>query len=232
MSTRWNTRGRLVLLAAPTVLAVVSGTALAASPWSTTGSGVGAAKSGGITAPGAPTVPGSTVTNGNVAVSWSGATGPAGATLKYLVERMVGSTPTAVCASTFAAPITGTSCTDTSVPNGTYTYRVTTRLGSDWQAVGAASATVTVASASSITLASCTDDGANNKSTCSGTYVGAVSPLTVSWVKSGSTTVTKTQTVSGGTFSIQSQNGLGSGTWTATVTGGTATSNPVSVTIS
>lgn len=178
MSTRWNTRGRLVLLAGPTVLVVMSGTALAASPWSTTGSGSGAAKSGSITAPGAPTVPGSTVTNGNVAVSWSGATGPSGATLKYFVERMVGTTPTAVCASTFAAPITATSCTDTGVPNGTYKYRVTTRLGSAWKAVSAESATVTVAAAS-LVISTVVRSAGNKKVAFTGTGAVATTNLVV-----------------------------------------------------
>lgn len=175
---RANTGGRLVLLAAPTVFAVVSGTAFAASPWSTTGGGSGAARSGALTAPGAPTVPSSTVTNGNVAVSWSGATGPAGATLKYVVERMVGATPTAVCASTFAAPLTATSCTDTGVANGTYTYRVTTRLGSAWQAVSAESTTVTVA-AGSLVIATVVRSSGNKKVAFTGTGAVATTSLVV-----------------------------------------------------
>lgn len=213
----------------------VAGSASAA--WSTAGTGAARGAAAGVTAPTTVTVPSTTVTNGTVAVSWSGATVPSGATARYYVERKLGTgsfvAAGGTCAGTFAAPIGVTSCNDTGVANGSYTYRVTTRLGTNWQAASATSATVTVTAAATLTLTNCVDDGQNDKSTCSGTYTGSVSSITISWVKSGSTTVTQpNQAVSGGAFSIKSPTALSTGTWTATATGGGATSNSVSVVIS
>ncbi len=130
--------GAVVLVAATPALA-------SAASWGTTGSGSARKSAGSLGAPTSVTVPSSTVTNGTVAVSWSGATIPAGATASFFVERKSGATYSAACGSTFASPVAGTSCNDTSVADGTYRYRVTTRLGGAWQATSGDSAnTVTV----------------------------------------------------------------------------------------
>lgn len=144
MIAKWKSRGGVAILAVPIVIAL-GGTAAATAPWKTTGTGSGASKSTSITAPTSITLPPGTVTNATVAVSWSGATVPSAATALYFVERKLSSTYSAACGSTLAAPISGTSCSDTSVPDGTYNYRVTTRIGTKWQAVSTDSASTVTA---------------------------------------------------------------------------------------
>src|SRR5437588_7242719 len=63
--------------------------------------------------------------NANVALSWNAALLSNGNAVDgYDVNRYTGSTPTAVCSS----PVSGTSCTDSSVPDGTYSYGTTARF--------------------------------------------------------------------------------------------------------
>jgi hypothetical protein len=105
------------------------------------GTGTGNAAVGTLTAPGKPSVP---TAGGTVNLSWAAATA-GGGTVKYHVERRPdpGSTWTDVCASTDAAPITGTSCSDTP-GGGTFVYRVTARYAS-WHTTGPESDPVTAA---------------------------------------------------------------------------------------
>jgi hypothetical protein len=112
-----------------------------------TGSGVGSASAsvGTLAAPANATA---TVAAGSdaVQVNWDGVVGPDGGAVDgYYVQRYSGTTPSPACSSSPAAPLpsASTSCNDTSVADGTYTYSVTAVFHS-WTAVSAPSAVVTV----------------------------------------------------------------------------------------
>ena len=138
-------RARHGLAAVVVALTFVFGGAVAFAYWTTTGSGSSTATAASLGAPtavtGAPS--GSTVT-----VAWTGTT-PPGATLTgYYVTRYVGATPSNACGTvpgiTATYIATGThTCNDTSVSNGTYTYRVTAVFRT-WTAQSTASAAVVV----------------------------------------------------------------------------------------
>ncbi|MEV6876677.1 ice-binding family protein [Amycolatopsis sp. NPDC051128] len=129
------------------VLAVVLvGTGPAAAYWTATGSGSGAAVTGTLAPPVDVTVPANATRD--VLVSWTPATSgvpPTG----YYVTRSSEGTPTAACASSATALIATTSCTDTSVPDGSYTYEVTA-VHTSWTALSAPSQVVTVVNATTL----------------------------------------------------------------------------------
>lgn len=117
---------------------------LAAQPasayWTAIGSGGGSGSNGALAAPTAVTVP--TYSLSTVAVSWTASVGspaPDG----YFVTRSNGGAAVAACASSPTALITGTSCSDSSVADGTYTYTVTARHRS-WTSAAVAGNGVTV----------------------------------------------------------------------------------------
>ncbi|MGA8428010.1 MAG: IPT/TIG domain-containing protein, partial [Candidatus Dormiibacterota bacterium] len=89
--------------------------------------------------------------NATVDVSWSAPNPPppGGAVDGYFVERFLGSTPSNACGSSPTALLAPavTSCTDSSVPLGTYTYTVTA-VWRSWSATSSSSGSVTVLSAS------------------------------------------------------------------------------------
>jgi hypothetical protein len=133
-------RRKKLLILLPLLLAL--GATGAYAWFSSTGSGSATASTGTLTAPGKPAVP---TSGGTVNLSWTEATVSGGGTVNYHVERRdePGSTWTDVCGSTDAAPITGTSCSDTP-GSGTFVYRVTSRYAS-WHTVGAESDPVAAA---------------------------------------------------------------------------------------
>ncbi|KQR65396.1 hypothetical protein ASF98_09735 [Arthrobacter sp. Leaf337] len=122
------------------VLAVLLGAPAASAYWSATGKGSTTAAVTTLAPPTNVTVPSSS--NSNVSVSWTGSAGTPAAT-GYFVSRITGSTSVLACGSSPASPIAGTSCTDSSVPEGTHTYLVTA-VHRSWTAVSAASGNVTV----------------------------------------------------------------------------------------
>jgi hypothetical protein len=227
MSRRTRTRQVTLATASVAALSVVFAGPAAASLWASTGSAAGNGKAGSTGAATSVTVPSSTVTNATVAVGWSGATGPAGATPTYFVERMAGALATPACGSTFAAPISGSSCSDTSVPNGSYTYRVTTRLGANWQATSGQSSTVTVTAAVVVTvgtpdLTAASDSGSSNTdnltNVTSPTFtVAATTGASVQLFDNGVATGSPV-TASGGSATVTA----------GTLTGGAGTSHPIS----
>lgn len=124
-----------------TLLMAVSGTAWAA--WTTSGGGTGSATTGTLSAPTAVTA---TAPSGasSVSVSWS-APSTGVAPTGYRVDRTdtTSGTTSSACGSSSTALLTGTSCTDASVPDGTYRYTVVAiRFG--WTATSGPSSSVTV----------------------------------------------------------------------------------------
>jgi hypothetical protein len=122
---------RLALAGVPLVIAAVFGVTAASAYVSTTGSGHGAATLGTLTAPAAPTAtPGA----GTVALSWSSVSPPTGSdTVSYYLQRN-GADAGGDC-PTMASPSTATSCTDSGLSAGTYSYTVTA-VWHSWSATG------------------------------------------------------------------------------------------------
>ena len=83
-----------------------------------------------------------------VHVAWTAAPTPDGNNpIGYTVARSDGTTTSPACGTgTAALAGTATSCDDTSVPSGTYTYTVTAQWSS-WTSTSASSSSVTVAAA-------------------------------------------------------------------------------------
>lgn len=108
--------------------------------FTSTGAGAETAQTGTLDPPTAVTVP--TSSSSTVTVKWTAPLtlpAPTG----YTVTR-VGSGTAAACGSSPAAPIAGTSCVDSAIPDGTYTY-VVTSIYRSWTAASAPSTSVLVA---------------------------------------------------------------------------------------
>jgi hypothetical protein len=117
--------------------------------WSVGGAGTG---NGHVGALGAPTNVAGTVTSTTVHLTWNGVTPPGAGTFGYYVQRLSAvdgytapSVPGGRCASSAASllPVLPTSCDDTSVPSGTYKYRVNAVFRT-WTASSALSGAVAV----------------------------------------------------------------------------------------
>jgi len=127
--------------------------------WGAPGNGVGIATAGTVNPPATVTISsfGPTVT-----VNWTAVPPPGGVLAGYTVTRYAGTTPSNACGTDPASIATfipaGTlTCSDTSVPDGTYAYTVTAVFRS-WTAQSAQSNAVTVVGAEttpnqSVTLA-------------------------------------------------------------------------------
>jgi len=76
-------------------------------------------------------------TASTVDVSWNEVPDPGSGSFGYYVERLSGGTVSPACGTSPSSLITTTSCSDTDVPPGTYTYQVTAVYAS-WTAQGAA----------------------------------------------------------------------------------------------
>jgi hypothetical protein len=132
----------LLALSGTTGVALIAVTpALAA--WTSSGIGSGGGQTSTLSAPTSVTVP--VFSSPNVPVSWAASSGPTIPT-GYYVTRMGSGGPAAACAGVL---IIGTSCTDSGVVNGEYSYSVTAVYRS-WTAAGAASGIVTVTTASAL----------------------------------------------------------------------------------
>jgi hypothetical protein len=139
-----------VAIAVVVIMGAVLGAVPAAAFWEASGTGSTTAPVATLLPPTNVTVPASS--NSNVAVSWtpsSGALTPTG----YVVTRLSGTAAFAACGSSPAAPIAASTCTDTSVPEGTHQYMVTAVYRS-WTAAGVASGTVAVSSLRDLTFSS------------------------------------------------------------------------------
>ncbi len=147
MKHRKQVRDRKWLVAAMVAAGLLAVGGAGWAYFASTGSGSGAANVGVLTAPthvvaGAPT--GSTVP-----VSWSGAAEPSGGSAGYYVTRTPSPSgpPAMACGSSPSSLLvaSSSSCNDTSVPDGTYSYTVTAVYNS-FSAVSTSSNQVTVAS--------------------------------------------------------------------------------------
>jgi len=112
--------------------------------WTTYGAGTAFAGTGTLNAPTGVTVP-STSNTGSVPVSWTGSSGITVPQGYYVTRvRISDSTTTAACGSSSTNLITvGVSCTDSSVPNGTFYYTVTAVYNS-WTTTSGSSIDVAV----------------------------------------------------------------------------------------
>jgi hypothetical protein len=135
---------RLLALAAVPVVVLLAGTPAFAF-WHSTGSGTGAVTTTTLATPTSVTVP--ATSGASVPVSWTGSSGTPSPT-GYYVTRTSGST-VAACGSSASSLIAGTSCTDSAVSNGSYTYTVIAVYRS-WDATSTASGSVTVVSATKL----------------------------------------------------------------------------------
>ena len=209
---------RLLLLAA--LILGDAGGALAY--FAASGAATAQATVGSIVAPASVTA---TQTGANIAVSWSAATMGTGAAVQgYTVTRSDGTT---VCGS--PTLVTTLSCTDSSVPSGTYMYTVNAVYNS-WNASATGSA-ITVLTAPSITSmppslsasASASfsfnggDGGGYQCELDGGSYAGCTSPATYSGLADGSHT-----------FNVRAARGSSTGpsksyTWTVDATPPTQT---------
>lgn len=145
---RASLAGRLgaaaVALIGPLVgLVVLASPALAF--WSSAGSGIGSAPTGTLARPTGVTVPVSS--SSSVPVTWTASTGspvPTG----YYVTR-TGGTTVAACGSSATSLVVGPSCTDSAVPDGTYSY-VVTAVYRSWTAASTSSGSITVLTATKV----------------------------------------------------------------------------------
>ena len=185
-------------------------TGIAFAYWSATGSGTATASTGTLNAP-TGTSASSTAGSGTVSISWTAPVGGA-APSGYRVSRTpTGGSPVSAC-GTATTPVTNTSCSDTSVPDGTYTYVVTSILGG-WTAPGAPSSQVTVTN----TVATTTSVASSANPSVVGQTVTYTATVTQA---SGSTTPPGTVSFKDGASAISCTGGnqtLSSGTATCSV---------------
>ncbi len=137
-------RGLAVLCVAAVFCVVSAGPA--AAYWMSSGAGTGVVPTATFGGPTGVTVPSNSLSS--VQVSWTAPTGPTTPT-GYYVQRTTGGVTTAACGSSPGSTITGISCVDTSVADGTYTYTVTDVYRS-WAVTSAPSGTVTVVTATQV----------------------------------------------------------------------------------
>jgi hypothetical protein len=138
------TRRRILTLAL-SLAALLGITAGAWAYWTTQGTGNAAASVATLSAPANVSA---TSSASSVLVNWTGSTLSNGTAAQgYYVTRTntSNSQSTAACGSSASSLVSGTSCSDTSVPNGTYTYTVVAVYRS-WTAASTASNQVVVQS--------------------------------------------------------------------------------------
>jgi hypothetical protein len=147
---RRSRRSLLAGVLAAVALAAIGGSAIAYF----TGEGVGTA-SAAVSKLTVPTITAATpAVGGTVALAWSAVAAPGSGTVKYYVTRD-GGDPAGTCAAP-AVPTAATSCTDSGLVPGTYSYTVTA-VWRSWSAAGTVkTAKVTVGPADYLTLGAAT----------------------------------------------------------------------------
>jgi hypothetical protein len=135
------------------VVGVSSVAALAWAYWTQSGVGNASVGIGALAVP-ANVAATSTAGSATVSVTWTGVTGPDGGAIGgYYVQRYSGGVPSPACSSSPVALLGpgAASCSDTTVPDGTYTYVVTAMFHS-WTAASSPSAAVAVHALSSFAV--------------------------------------------------------------------------------
>jgi hypothetical protein len=197
---------RLLAVVAGLALALVGTMAVAA--WLSTGNGDGSVVAATLAPPTA--VNGSpTAGTGDVTVSWTASTGTLAPTGYYVYRTPDDGPAEPACGTTASSPVTATTCTDTGVPLGSYTYTVVAQFHG-WTSASAPSDTVVVARAGqTVTITSSPTSptyggtytltatgGASGNPVVFGTStptVCSVSGSTVSFVHAGTCTLTADQ---------------------------------------
>ena len=123
-------RPRLLIVAA----VVLGGAGAAYAFFTSTGAGTASASVGTLSQ---PTITAATAGAGTVSLSWSAVSAPASPNVVYDVTR-AGGTVGGNCPSSAATATSTTSCTDTGLTKGTYTYTVTA-VWQSWTATSAGS---------------------------------------------------------------------------------------------
>jgi len=148
------------------VVGVLSAAGLSWGFFTSAGSGTGLAHTGSLATPSGVV---GNPSGASVAVSWTGVTDPGSGTFGYYVIRTPypSGTPVDVCGSspTSLLAATPTSCNDTSVPNGTYTYTITAVYRSFSSSAGSGLVTVAVAPTASAPGVSATTTYVSNGTT-------------------------------------------------------------------
>lgn len=140
---RYRLAGPVIIIVAMLIAATTGATASLAY-WTATGSSAAVAATERLAPPTAVTAP--TSATADVAVGWTPGTGgvePTG----YVVSRHTEGSVAAACGSSPTELVTGTTCTDMAVPDGTHTY-VVTAVYASWTASSAPSDAVVVVNAS------------------------------------------------------------------------------------
>jgi hypothetical protein len=207
--------------------------------WSATGTGTASATVGTLNPP--TNVSGAATPGSNtVPISWSASSTtapPAVAPTGYYVQRYAGSTPSPACGTSPSSLSTATTCNDLSVPDGTYTYKVTALFNS-WTAQSAASNSVTVVldnTPPAIDLTSTPTINLANRTSVSASGTGengAAISVVIFDAGAAHTTTAATTTVAGGTWSVSGidASGLTDGAVTYKVTATEAANNSATVT--
>ena len=143
---------RLLVVVAVAV-GVFSLAALAWAYWTHSGVGTASASVGTLAAP-ANVTAAPAAGSATVPVTWTSVIGPDGGAVDgYYVQRYSGGTPSPACSTSPTALLApgATSCSDTGVPDGTYTYTATAVFHS-WTAISTPSTAVPVDALSSFSL--------------------------------------------------------------------------------
>ena len=190
--------------------------------WTGAGTGAGTGTTGTLAAPTRLTV--TKPSNTTAGVAWTGSTAPnGGAVTGYYVTRLTGSVSAPACGTSPTNLTTATSCDDTGLTTGTYTYTVTA-VYRTWTAVSAASSAVTIAGdttppvVSNIALADATPSSTNGTLRWTVTFSEAVSGVsttdfvTVAGSGLGGTPVVTAVSGSGAVYTVTASSGWGSGT--------------------
>jgi len=216
-------RGRRLLIIVPILLAV--SVAVAVAFWTSTGSSTASASVGTLNAPtnvSASATPGS----GTVHITWTASAPAAGLSPAgyYVLRHVSGGGTSAACGSNASALETATTCDDTAVADGNYTYTVVAKYAS-WTAASAPSSSVTVVNDNAppaVTLTTPADGSATNDTTprlsgAAGNATGDSTTVTVRLYSgsaaTGSPLQTLTPTRSGASWSTDAA-ALGEGTYT------------------
>ncbi len=140
LARRVTSRTSVVIAVVVAIVAVSSG--LAFAYWSSSGTGTASATTGTLHE---PTSVGATSTagSGTAVVSWTASAGPLTPDGYYATRTNASHVTSAACNTNATALTAGTTCNDTSLAPGSYTYNVTAVYRS-WTAMSAASTPVTV----------------------------------------------------------------------------------------